>query len=389
MTAQDLHTRAMLVKLNISSWTARKYDKKVSQEVADAHGASINAGRYNKHLLPTNADITRQQAKAAGLKLKAEDRTPNSYKELMTFIGEVRTWHYANTLPWSDEGHRVLTVANYQPYTDGLRERQHKVQRLLDAFVYDYPALRTEAARILNGMFNAEDYPDDVRERFEVSFRIDPIPSGGDFRVQLSDEEIRVLAANTEEHAREAFENAQADAVKRLYKVVAKINERLSTTETCEKCDGKGKIKDVRKNPTLGKLVTCWICDGKGEVDGVTCGNCRGNKPEGSRVSKTEDTRQHKNNGKKVDCWICGGSGKKDAEFRDTLVENARELVDVLKRINLTDDPQLEEYRRQTESLAAAKPETLRDNDSVRTNTAKQAQSILDAMKNTYGGLLA
>jgi hypothetical protein len=55
MTNQDLHTRAMLVSLRISAWSARKYDKKISLEVAANHGASADAGRYNKYLMPADA----------------------------------------------------------------------------------------------------------------------------------------------------------------------------------------------------------------------------------------------------------------------------------------------------------------------------------------------
>ncbi len=42
---------AMLVQLSISQWTARKLDKKVSAEVADAKRAAKGAGNYNKKLL--------------------------------------------------------------------------------------------------------------------------------------------------------------------------------------------------------------------------------------------------------------------------------------------------------------------------------------------------
>jgi hypothetical protein len=336
----DMHTRAMLVTLNISSWTARKYDKKVSKEVADSHNADLSAGRYNKHLLPTTADITKQQLKAAGKKAKVVE-SPNSYKDLMQHIGEIRAWHYENTLPWADDGKRVLTIANYYPYMDGMRKKQHQFDTLLDAFVRDYPVLKAEAQRILNGMFNSADYPETVRERFDFAFRIDPVPAGGDWRVELSDEEIKVLAASTEARAREAFENAQADAVKRLYEVVANIHNRLSTEEQCDKCKGKGETIETRKRPKKGQKVTCWIC---------------------------------------------GGSGKNGATFRDTLIENAKSVVDVLKRINLADDPKLEEYRAWTEQLAMSNdPATLRDNQDARAKTAQEAQAILAKMVGTYG----
>ena len=43
--------KAMLICLHITMWTARKHDKRVSEEVAQSHEANTNAGRYNKHLL--------------------------------------------------------------------------------------------------------------------------------------------------------------------------------------------------------------------------------------------------------------------------------------------------------------------------------------------------
>ena len=296
MKTQELHTRAMLVKLSISAWTARKYDRKVSQEVADSHGATIDAGRYNKHLLPADAP---------------------SYKALVQHIAKIRTVHYEQTLPWSDEGWRVLTVANYQKYTDLMREGKHTFEKLLSEFIADYPALKAEAQHRFNGLFNEDDYPANVRKHYDWDINIRNIPQGGDFRVQLSDEEIKILAANTEERTRQALQDAQADAVKRLYTVVANIVERLTATTKGE----DGEIKP-----------------------GI---------------------------------------------FRDSLIENARDLCDVLTRINLTDDKKLEEMRRKTEQLAKAEPQSIRENADVRKETAKQAKAILDSMRSTYGTVLS
>jgi hypothetical protein len=78
-----------------------------------------------------------------------------------------------------------------------------------------------------------------------------------------------------------------------------------------------------------------------------------------------------------------------EAIFRDTLISNARELCEVLGRLNVTDDPNLERLRRETELLSMTEPETLRKSDAVRQETADRAQSILDDMTATYGkGLL-
>jgi hypothetical protein len=283
MTASDMHTRAMLVSLRISAWSARKYDRKVSQDTATAHGTTLDAGRYNKHLLPGDAP---------------------AYKALVSHIANLRVSHYAQTLAWSDDGWRILPVKNYQQYTDMLRAGMHTADTLLADFVADYPSMRIEAQRILNGMYQDTDYPSNISDRYGWSVEYAPVPCGTDFRVTLAAGEVEAIAARTEERVKQAFSDAQADAVKRLADCLSRIHERLA---------------------------------------------------------------------------------QPDAIFRDSLIGNARELCDILTRLNIADDPQLETLRRQTEILAASEPATLRDNPDVRIDTANQAQSILDAMTATYG----
>lgn len=283
MTASAMHTRAMLVSLRISAWSARKYDRKVSQETATAHNTTLEAGRYNKHLLPGDAP---------------------AYKSLVSHLANLRVSHYAQTLAWSDDGWRLLPIKNYQEYTDLVRKGFHEADTLLNSFCADYPSMRIEAQRILNGMYQDTDYPSDIRSKYSWGIEYAPVPCGTDFRVTLAAGEIEAIAARTEERVKQAFSDAQADAVKRLAECLARIHERLALP---------------------------------------------------------------------------------DAIFRDSLIGNARELCDILTRLNLADDPQLETLRRQTELLAASEPQTIRDNHDVRVDVASQAQSILDAMQATYG----
>ena len=89
----DLTHDAVLVSLRISAWSGRLYDRKASNHVAVHHEASASAGRYNKCLLP----------KAA---FAAHTAT----------MSKARSSHYEQTLPWDDQGSRLLTVANYEHY---------------------------------------------------------------------------------------------------------------------------------------------------------------------------------------------------------------------------------------------------------------------------------
>lgn len=280
---ENLIQRALLVSLSISSWSARKYDKKVTQETNAAHGADSDAGRYNKMLLPGDA---------------------SSYKALASHIAATRVLHYAETLAWSDDGWRLLPVLNYQKYTDKIRKARHEYDTLLGDFLADYPALQQAAKLKLNGMYREEDYPTNLAGKYGFATEFSPVPSGGDFRVALSQSEIDIIATRTESRVKSAFEDAHKDAVKRLYDCVSRIHERLAQPE---------------------------------------------------------------------------------AIFRDSLISNATELTDVLSRLNIADDVNLETLRRQTASLATVSPDTLRNDPVTRIQAANDAQSILTSMLSVYG----
>src|ERR1700750_334281 len=87
--------RAMLAAVHISIWTAVKHDRKVSRQVADDHGAPETAGRYNKKLLSGAARLD----------------------DLRSFAGQIRQSFYKITLPWSDEGYRLLPAHFYFDWT--------------------------------------------------------------------------------------------------------------------------------------------------------------------------------------------------------------------------------------------------------------------------------
>lgn len=283
MAAQtSIHARALLVWLRISTWSARRYDKTVSAAVNAQHNAASDAGRYNKLLLPGDA---------------------TSYKALTAMAGAIRQQHYGNTLAWSDEGWRLLPTANYNVYTAWLRAQQRDFSDALTGFMYDYPALRSDAKRRLNGLYKDEDYPSttDLRSRFALSVEYAPVPAHGDLRVDLGADQIAAIESAIGDRTDKAVQDAMRDAWSRLYEVVAKISERLSQPE---------------------------------------------------------------------------------AVFRDTLISNANEVCDVLLRLNVTDDPDLEIMRtRVRQELTRFTPEVLRDLPAKRQETADRAADILERMK--------
>ena len=65
--------------------------------------------------------------------------------------------------------------------------------------------------------------------------------------------------------------------------------------------------------------------------------------------------------------------------FRDSLVTNANELCDLLTRLNVTKDPQLEEARRMLEKAVRSHDvKDLRDSAGARVELRSDVQTILD-----------
>jgi hypothetical protein len=228
---KQLEEKAMLVKLSISQWTARKYDKKISDEVADMKGADKDAGRYNKVLVAQEA-----------------------IKEVNQVAMEARMFHYEQTLPWFDDGFRILTSKNYDNYMTKMRQFGEKFEIQTTKFTANYPAL-VEAARVkLNGMFNADDYPSihEIKRKYRWSVDISPIPVAKDFRVGLAGGEVDRIAKEIEARLKEAQVMAMKDLWSRLHDVVSKMAEKLRDEGSIFRDSLVGNIADlVRLLPAL------------------------------------------------------------------------------------------------------------------------------------------
>lgn len=72
--------------------------------------------------------------------------------------------------------------------------------------------------------------------------------------------------------------------------------------------------------------------------------------------------------------------------FRDSMVENAQETCDLLTRLNIADDPNLEAMRREVEvKLISHHPDSLRNDPDLRQDTAEEARKIMDLMGSFMG----
>lgn len=281
----NLNDRALLVQLNVSQWTARKYDKRASKEVTTAHGASSAAGRFNKSLLPMN------------------DKLDNIHKKTTL----IRTKYYDNTLPWGMDGTMMLPTANYLNFMSEFRKEKGEWYSLVQEFYDDYDQMKVDAQRILGSLYDHADYPPllELRHKFDMDMAVFPVPSS-DFRVSIASEELTRIQQDVERRVKDAEQTALKDVWQRLYDRVKHMAEKLADPK---------------------------------------------------------------------------------AIFRDSMLENTREICALLPRLNFSDDPHLEAMRQQVEATLLKHPEALRNDPDLRQDTAAEAKKIMDAMGAFMGQL--
>lgn len=274
----NLNRKAMLVGLSISQWGANRQDKGAGKRVSDDYGNQQDSARVYKSLIAKDA-----------------------IKKVSTVANEARTFLYANTLPWKDDGKRILPAANFLPLTAEIRTLEAKFWGAVSDLEANYPSLVQDAKLMLNGLFNALDYPkvEEIREKYAFSVSVDPLPTGDDFRVDLQGEEVTKIQKEIEDRLQNATQDAMRELWGRLYKATESMVDRLSDPE---------------------------------------------------------------------------------AIFRDSLITNLEELVSILPRLNMTDDPELEKMRREVEEKLIKDPAVLRTDKDERKQTADEAKAILDSM---------
>jgi hypothetical protein len=242
----------MLVEFNASVWTARKLDKTTTNEVvASKNAGAKDAARVNKHLLAgrTELDIIQQA------------------------VGRARQFVYDNTAPWSDSGLRLLPTVNFMKFTERMNDFEEEMETLVKAFVIIYPTLITAQALALGDMFKRDDYPTANEMMTKFSFRVNymPVPSSGDFRVDVGNQAQAELKARLESLTQERIDSAMADVRERLSTHLKRMSDRLTTDYV------GGEAKQRRFHDTLvdGALELCDLTKALNVTNDVTLETAR------------------------------------------------------------------------------------------------------------------
>ena len=280
---EDLLSKAMLVRFSTSCWGAKKNDSEVAEEVATKHKSDSSLGKFTKSLL------------------KSEAR--NEYRKVCR---EAYALHRRFTLPW-DEGVGLLPASMFWKYNEEMEVLKRKAEELANEFVKEYRAEWSgglaQYKKALGDLFNAEDYPepDQVKAKFGIRIRVQPLTNPNDFRVQLGNGTTDTVKQQMMDDLKADLSEALKAPWERLHKAVVKIHTRLADS---------------------------------------------------------------------------------DAVFRDTLIDNVKELIEILPALNVTGDPELTRLINSVKKdLCVDDVKALRKDEKFRAEVAKNAADILAGMK--------
>ena len=208
-TKYSLDTCAMLVEVSVRQWTARKLDRSTTDElVASKNAGSKGAARVNKNLLAGRPEL----------------------EQINKLAGDIRTYLYTVTLPWSDSGLRLLTTARFMEFNERMQEYEDRFNEMVDGFVDTYPTLITAQAMALGDMFNRNDYPtpSDIKHRFSINVNYMPVPTSGDFRVDVGNDAQEELKKKLAKLADQRIEQAMGDIKERIKSHLERMSKQLS-----------------------------------------------------------------------------------------------------------------------------------------------------------------
>jgi hypothetical protein len=251
--------------------------------------------------------------------------------DIRRIASEARRDHEFMTLPWDDAGYRVLAGALYIDHVAKMREHQQNFNQAVSRFI----ALFQIAGLTEKG--NGEPLPgaellSQYRSQLGSLFRSEDYPSIEELKAKFGFE-TKVMPLPDANDFRVNMGDEERDRIRRQITASVEASLTVATREIWQRTyDAVSHLAD--------KLRTY-------------------------KAVKEE--------------------GRKD-RFHDSTVTNLVKLVDVMPKLNIAHDPELDRLTAEIRASLLVNPETLRKSESVRTETARAAARIAEQMAGYMGG---
>lgn len=202
---------ALVVNLSISMWAGHKLDKAKTSEVNHNANAASDASRVNKHLV-----------------------SKTSMADIVRCAGALRQYVYRATLPWGDNGDRLIGASGYMAFVDEFAKLKQQFDEAVEDFIaVRYPTEKARAQFRMGDMFVPEDYPEPetLRRKFAVILDVHGVPAATDLRAQLREEDIQHLRREIENNNIDKLRTAMQTLWQRLFDTVSHFADRMQEDE--------------------------------------------------------------------------------------------------------------------------------------------------------------
>ncbi len=276
---KDLSAKAMLVDLDVRCWSAKIVESKVADHVAKTYKASRQAVITHKKLLP-----------------------PSSFHAaIRSAVTSARALHDHHSLPWTRRGFNILPVANFEQYSEEMRKAVRTFNEAADEFAKRYEGIRQNARKYLGDLFDESNYPStrEVRGLFSMRVHVAPVQQASDFRVNVSQSDLKELRKEIEADVATSITGAVQDLWQRLYDVVAKVTQRLKEPDAVFHASLIGNLEAVcdllpRLNLTGDKKLDEVRKEIQASLTKILPDTLREDKEERKRVAKKAASIQSK-----------------------------------------------------------------------------------------------
>lgn len=227
-TTNTIQNTAMLFTLTIKQWSGKASDKGAARQLATDKSAVSDAVKVSKQLV--FSQLT---------------------DDIKKLANEARQEFYALTLPWMDDGRRLLSAKNYNKAMAKMSQYQASFEKLAAQVESQYPVMIDEARKQLGDLFLESDYPKDITKKYAFAPHVEPIPSVDDIRVGLGEGERAKIAAELKAQIEAAGVNAKRDIYERAADCVKRIAEALPKFDP----DAKGKERGTFRDSIIGNVA--------------------------------------------------------------------------------------------------------------------------------------
>lgn len=292
-TSEILASRGILVSVTIGLPGFSKQDKEARSVIAEKFSASEDRVKASKSLID-----------------------PEAMKGLKAVSSAIRAYVNKNSIPWSEDGIRLIRSTNFDKFIGDLRDLRRQFDDEREIFLKALPDLIIEGKQALGDMGDVDIDPAEIAGKLQVKFSTFQIPTAT----------IHPLAKFTEEGIKSIQESAEESAQRSAEKVVTVVKERIQAV--------LGHMKEKLLERKLRK---------SGEGYGI---------------------------------------------FRDSLITNARELGELIRDLNVFDDPTINEAAdKLLTEFGGVDPDLVRENDTVRAEIAEKAESVLESTMSALDGI--